>query len=63
MRRKETTSAKTRKVITNSVVHISLAVLATIWVFPIFWVVLTSFRGEKGSYMNTFFPKIGRAHV
>ena len=57
MRRKETTSAKTRKVITNSVVHISLAVLATIWVFPIFWVVLTSFRGEKGSYMNTFFPK------
>lgn len=57
MKRKETTSAKTRKLITNSVVHISLAVLAAIWVFPIFWVVLTSFRGEKGSYMTTFFPK------
>ena len=24
---------------------------------PIFWVVLTSFRGEKGSYVTTFFPK------
>lgn len=57
MKRKETTSAKTRKVVTNSVVHICLAVLATIWLFPIFWVVLTSFRGEKGSYVSTFFPK------
>ncbi|WP_366508831.1 ABC transporter permease subunit [uncultured Subdoligranulum sp.] len=25
--------------------------------FPVLWVVLTSFRGEKGSYVSTFFPK------
>lgn len=56
MRKKET-SAKTRKLITNVFVHIFLAVLALIWLFPIFWVVLTSFRAEPGSYVNTFFPK------
>ena len=48
---------KARKFITNSVVHIILTILAAVWLFPIFWVVLTSFRGEKGSYISTFFPK------
>lgn len=46
-----------RKIITNTLIHILLAVLALIWLFPIFWVVLTSFRGERGSYVSTFFPK------
>lgn len=41
----------------NTIVHIVLAILAAVWVFPIVWVVLTSFRAEKGSYMATFFPK------
>lgn len=48
---------KRKKFITNTVVHIVLAILAVVWVFPIFWVVLTSFRAEKGSYVSTFFPK------
>lgn len=51
------TGAKIRKSVSNVVVHIILAVLACIWVMPIFWVVLTSFREEKGSYVTTFFPK------
>lgn len=50
-------SAKARKGIINTIVHISLAVLSFIWLMPIIWVVLTSFRGEKGFYMSTFFPK------
>lgn len=48
---------KYKRVITNSLVHILLAVLAVIWLFPIFWVILTSFRAEKGSYVSSFFPK------
>lgn len=48
---------KARKQITNTIVHVILAILAFIWVLPIFWVVLTSFRAEKGSYVTTFFPK------
>lgn len=49
--------AKFRKIVVNVLVHIFLAILAFIWLLPIFWVVLTSFRGEKGSYVTTFFPK------
>lgn len=50
-------SAKKKRMINNVIVHVSLAVLAAIWVFPIVWVILTSFRAEKGYYVSTFFPK------
>lgn len=56
MKRKQK-SAKTKKFITNSMVHILLAVLAVVWLFPIFWVIMTSFRTDPGSYVSTFFPK------
>lgn len=36
--------------------HLFLAVLAVVWLVPILWVVLTSFRGTQGSYSSTFFP-------
>ncbi len=45
------------KTISNVLVHVFLAVLAVIWLLPIFWIILTSFRGEQGSYVSTFFPK------
>lgn len=41
----------------NIAVHIILAILAAVWVFPVLWVVMTSFRGERGSYVSTFFPQ------
>lgn len=50
-------SARRRRIINDTIVHIVLAVLAVIWVFPIVWVVLTSFRAEKGSYVSTFLPQ------
>ena len=46
-----------RKRIVNLLVHILLAVLAFIWLLPIFWIVLTSFRAEPGAYTNTFLPQ------
>lgn len=58
MGKKEVTSSmKAKKFMTNTVVHVVLAIMAIVWVFPIFWVVLTSFRAEKGSYVSTFLPK------
>ncbi|MBR1692556.1 MAG: sugar ABC transporter permease [Lachnospiraceae bacterium] len=54
---KDTKSAKTKRKVTNIIVHVVLSILAVIWLFPIFWVILTSFRGEKGSYISTFFPR------
>ena len=54
---KKMQSAKRKRFINNSIVHVILAILAVIWVFPIVWVVLTSFRAEQGSYVSTFFPQ------
>lgn len=53
----EEASVKSRRMTVNIIVHVALAILAFIWVLPIFWVILTSFRAEKGSYVTTFFPK------
>ena len=50
-------SAKNKRLINNTIVHVILAILAFIWVFPIIWVILTSFRAEKGSYVSTFLPQ------
>ena len=47
----------TRRTIVNVIVHAFLAALAFIWLLPIVWIVLTSFRAEKGSYVKSFFPK------
>ena len=54
---KTVTSGKSRKAVTNTIVHIFLAVLSLIWIFPIFWVVLLSFRVQKGQYITSFWPK------
>lgn len=46
-----------KKKAVNASVYIGLSILAVIWVLPILWVILTSFRLERGSYVTTFFPK------
>ena len=37
--------------------HIVLAVLAIIWLIPVFWLVVTTFGVEKGINTNHFFPE------
>ncbi len=46
-----------RRRLVNLLVHLLLAALAIIWILPIFWIVLTSFRAEPGAYTNTFLPQ------
>ena len=58
--KKQSNSAKTWKTTKNVIVHVCLAIMSIIWLFPIFWVVLTSLRVENkghGSYTKYFFPK------
>ena len=50
-------SAKAIRLRNNIFVHAILAVLAVVWMFPVLWVILTSFRAEKGSYVSTFLPQ------
>ena len=49
--------AKAKKFIVNSIVHVGLAIMSFVWLLPIFWVIITSFRDEKGAYFKTFMPK------
>jgi len=48
---------KAKRTISNVLCHALLAVLGFIWVLPIFYVVLTAFRAESGSYKTYIFPK------
>lgn len=50
-------SAKTKNRVINVLIHLFLAVLSVIWIFPIFWAVLLSFREQKGQYITSFWPQ------
>jgi len=45
---------KTAKINTG---YIVLVILSVLWLFPILWIVLTSFREETGYYVGYFIPK------
>ena len=45
------------KRVINVLIHVLLAVLAIIWLLPILWIVLTSFRAEPSAYTLTFLPQ------
>lgn len=50
-------SMRARKRFTNAVVHTILAVLGTLWVLPIVFVILTSLRAESGAEKSYIWPK------
>ena len=50
-------SAGAKKKATNVLVHAFLTILSVIWVFPIFWGGLLSFREQKGQYITSFWPE------
>ena len=49
-------SMKTKKRILITIAHLFLAVLAVIWVFPIFWVIMTSFRAGERLLLYRVYP-------
>lgn len=48
---------RTKKIIVDTLCHILLALLSIIWVMPILYVILISFRKETGSYKSYIWPK------
>lgn len=48
---------KTKRLIKNTFVHLLLAILSIIWILPILYVILVSFRKEGGSYKSYIIPK------
>ena len=43
--------------IKSFLLHTLLTVLAIVWLVPVFWLVLSSFRAEKGAYTPYLWPK------
>ncbi|CCY20891.1 aBC transporter permease protein [Eubacterium sp. CAG:786] len=41
----------------NVVIQVVLLILGLIWILPLLWIILTSFRAEPGSYTSYFWPK------
>lgn len=54
---KNFTQAKAKKTATNLLAHLVLLVLVLLWIAPLVWIVMTSFRGEQGLYSTDFIPK------
>lgn len=50
-------SYKKSQQLTNGFVYVLLTVLGILWILPLLWIILTSFRAEPGSYTSYFWPK------
>ncbi len=48
---------RAKRLINNIFCHGLLAILSIIWILPILYVILTSFRAETGSYKSYIFPR------
>ena len=58
MNKKLSGSVKTKRLVTDIVVHAFLVVMAIVWLIPFVWLVAHSLRAEsQGMFSATFFPK------
>ena len=55
--RKQSYSYQKRQRTINIVIQIVLLILGLMWILPLMWIILTSFRAEPGSYTSYFWPK------
>ena len=46
-----------RNKITSIGLHILLTILAIVWLIPVYWLILSSFRAEKGAYTSSLWPQ------
>ncbi len=54
---KKTTGYGMRTKIANAIIYVILTVLSIIWLFPLVWLILQSFREEPGAYTPYILPK------
>lgn len=50
-------SAKLRSRTANTVIYIILSIMAVIWLVPIAWLIMSSFRAEPGAFTSYIIPK------
>lgn len=50
-------SMKTRRRFVNIIIYVVLSILAIVWIMPIIWLLITSFRQEPGAFVTYVIPK------
>lgn len=50
-------SMKSRERVSNGIIYIVLSILSFVWILPIVWLILVSFRAEPGAYTAYIIPK------
>ena len=53
----KTKSLRKSEIASNVIVYVILTVLAVIWLLPIAWLILSSFRLEGGAFVKYVWPK------
>ena len=53
---KKSGSVRLRRQVTDVIVHVFLAIMCVVWLIPLFWVIMHSFRATQGQYIQTFLP-------
>lgn len=48
---------KSRERVSNGIIYFVLSILSVIWILPIVWLILVSFRAEPGAYTAYIIPK------
>ena len=57
MAKKSEGGMRAKRLTTDIVIYILLAVMCVIWLLPFFWVIMQSFRDGIGQYISTFLPQ------
>lgn len=57
VKKKKHMGMKAKSTITNTIIHILLAIMAVVWLFPFFCIILESFRVESTAQVGYLFPK------
>ena len=50
-------NARSRKRISAALLNITIALLAILWLVPVFWLIVSSLRAEQGAYTSYLWPK------
>ena len=56
MAKKPEGGMKAKRLATDIVIYLFLAVMCVVWLTPFFWVIMQSFRDGIGQYISTFLP-------
>ena len=57
MARNKDGGMRAKRLTTDIVVYIILAVMCIVWLMPFFWVIMQSFRDGRGQFISTFLPQ------